>query len=58
MRSGKCNALSRKIIVKDWSDVYAVQEMGEKEEVFNSTVVEMLDKTIPATAIRTHPDKS
>ena len=58
MRSGKCNVLNRNIIVEDWSAVYAAQEIGEKEEVFNSTVVKMLDETIPVTAIRTHPDKS
>ena len=46
--SENCNTLSRKIIVEHWSAVYAAQEIDEKVEVFNSTVLKMLDETIPA----------
>ena len=33
-----------------------MQEIDDKVEVFNSTVLKMLNETIPTRTIRTHPD--
>ena len=52
MTGGKCNALSRKIIVEDWYVVYAGQEIDENVKVFNSTILKMLDETVLVRATK------
>jgi hypothetical protein len=49
------NALSRKVILEDWSDVYAAQEIDEKVEAFTSIMLTIMDETIPERTVRMHP---
>ena len=47
--------LSRKVILEDWSDVYAVEEIDEKVKVFTSIMLTIMDETIPERTVRMHP---
>ncbi len=49
------NALSRKVILEDCSDVYAVEEIDEKVEAFTSIMLTIMDETIPERTVRIHP---
>ena len=40
---GNLAVLSRKVILEDWSDVYAVQEIDEKVKVFTSIMLTIMD---------------
>jgi hypothetical protein len=42
---------------EDWSDVYAAEEIDEKVNVFTSTMLTIMDGTIPERTVRTHPSE-
>ena len=50
---GNLVVLSRKVILEDWSDVYAAEEIDEK--VTTSTMLTIMDETIPERTGRMHP---
>jgi hypothetical protein len=52
---GNLVVLSRKVILEDWSDVYAAEEIDEKVNVFTSTMLTIMDETIPERTVRMHP---
>ena len=52
---GNLAALSRKVILENWSDVYAVEEIDEKVKVFTSTMLTIMDETIPERTVRVQP---
>ena len=52
---GNLAVLSRKDILEDWSDVYAVEEIDEKVKVFTSIMLIIMDETIPERTVRMHP---
>jgi hypothetical protein len=39
---GNLAVLSRKVVLEDWSDVYAAEEIDEKVKVFTSTICSQL----------------
>ena len=47
--------LSRKVVLEDWSDVYAAEEIDEKVKVFTSTMLTIMDETIPERTVKMHP---
>ena len=55
MTPGNLAVLSRKVILEDWSDVYAAEEIDEKVNVFTSTMLTIMDETIPERTVRMHP---
>ena len=52
------NALSRKVILEDWSDVYAAEEIDKKVEAFTSIMLTIIDETIPERTVRMHPSEA
>ena len=52
---GNLAVLSRKVLLEDWCDVYAVEEIDEKVKVFTSTMLTIMDETIPERTVRMHP---
>ena len=52
---GNIGALSRKIILENWSDVYAVEEIDEKVNAFTSVMLTIIDETVPERKVRMHP---
>ena len=55
LTTGNLAVLSRKVILEDWSDVYTAEEIDEKVKVFTSTMLTIMDETIPERTVRTHP---
>ena len=56
MTTENLNALSRKVILEDWSDVYAAEEIDEKVDAFTSIMLTIMDEiTIPERTVRMHP---
>lgn len=47
-------ALSMKMAYEDWENVYSAQDVDEKVTVFNSIVMDMLNKTMPERTVRCH----
>ena len=52
---GNLAVLSRKVILEDGSDVYSVEEIDEKVKAFTSTMLTIMDQTIPERTVRMHP---
>ncbi|XP_046858758.1 uncharacterized protein LOC124452220 [Xenia sp. Carnegie-2017] len=51
---GKVNILCRKLILEDWSEVFNVQDVDEKVNAFTSTMLSIMDETIPEKTVRMH----
>ena len=48
------NALGLKLNLEDWKPIFEARDINNKVSLFTNTIIDILDKTIPVTTIRTH----
>ena len=57
MKPGNCIALSTKMAQENWENVFYVQDIDGKVEIFNDIVMNILNKTMPERNVRFHPSE-